>query len=81
MYAPFTCTSYFSRGQGELLSEEAITTIHSKLRRSKEERVAASKVLIFYLSHMHPFQLWNVLTYRVCVCGSGNKPQSKLEDS
>ena len=45
------CPCFFlSRGQGELLSEEAITTIHSKLRRSKEERVAASKVLVF--SHM-----------------------------
>jgi protein SDA1 len=31
------------RGPGELLPEEAITTIHSRLRRSKEERLASSK--------------------------------------
>jgi protein SDA1 len=31
------------RGPGEVLSEEAITTIHSKLRRTKEERLATAK--------------------------------------
>ena len=39
-----TCFMFmFCRGPGEILSEEAITTIHSKLKRTKEERLATAK--------------------------------------
>ena len=37
---------HFSRNIGELLSEDVITTIHRKLKRSKEERITASKVRV-----------------------------------
>ena len=39
------------RGAGEVLSEEAITTIHSKLKRSKEERLETAKVKIFLCTY------------------------------
>ena len=56
-----------SRDQGELLSEEAITTIHSKLRRTKEERIAASKVLISFTSKIQALNCFVQKSYFVVI--------------